>query len=157
MKIEIACVGKLKLPYAKAGCEDYLARLKHAFPTTVHEVADARRNANGDPMVWKKTEGLALRQAIGPQAKIVLLDEHGRQGTSREFAQFIGKARDQGVSTLAFLIGGPDGLCPSLESEAYARWSLSPLTFPHELARLVLLEQLYRASQILSGTKYHRD
>lgn len=157
MKLQILSIGKLKLPYAKLGCDDYLERLKHFFPVEMRELPDARRSKGGDARSWKAAEAASFRSACDPGCYLVALDERGRSGTSREFAQWLGQRRDAGVRTLTFLIGGPDGIDEALRQDAAAMWCLSALTFPHELARLVLCEQLYRAASILAGSAYHRD
>ena len=157
MKLQILCIGKLKLPYAKLGCAEYLERLKHFFAVELKELPDARRAKGGDARAWKAAEAASFRAACDPGCYLVALDERGRSGNSRAFAQWLGQKRDSGVHTVTFMIGGPDGIDEALRRDAADMWSLSALTMPHELARLVLCEQLYRAASILSGSSYHRD
>ncbi len=146
MRLHLVCVGRLQTEYAKAGCEHYLRRVRHPFEIK-----------GGSVDAWRAAEADAIRAAVGRGAWLVVLDERGRQLTSRELAEWVGVRRDESVREVALVIGGPDGLEPALRAEARRVWSLGKLTLPHELARVVLCEQLYRAVSILSGSPYHRD
>lgn len=157
MKLKLVAVGRLKHGHALEGCANYAQRLSRMMPFEEVAVRDARRTRSGDVARWKAEEAQALRAALPKSGLVVALDEQGRQFTSRGFAQWLGKARDRSVGTISFLIGGPDGLDPALRTEADLVWALGQLTMPHDLARLVLMEQLYRAANILAGTRYHRD
>jgi 23S rRNA (pseudouridine1915-N3)-methyltransferase len=105
----------------------------------------------------KVREGELLLAALPPRAFLVALDEHGTAWSSRALADRIGAWRDRGASELAFAIGGADGLDSTVLDRAEAVLSLGPMTWPHLLVRGMLLEQLYRAQQILAGHPYHRD
>lgn len=157
MKLRLVAVGRLKHGHAATGCAMYAERLGRLLPFEAVEVRDARRTKRGDPLRWKAEEADALRAALPGSGLVIALDERGRQFDSRGFARWLGKARDRGVPHASFLIGGPDGLDPALRASADLVWALGQLTMPHDLARLVLMEQLYRAANILSGTRYHRD
>lgn len=157
MKLRVVAVGRLKHGHAQTGCADYAQRLGRMLPFEEVAVRDARRTRRGEVARWKAEEAAALRGALPRGGLVVALDERGRQFDSRGFARWLGKARDRGVGTVSFLIGGPDGLHPDLRAEADLVWALGQLTMPHDLARLVLMEQLYRAANILAGTRYHRD
>ena len=157
MKITLVVVGRLRSGWAREACDDYTGRLRRSFPTDLVEVRDARRGSAGDASAWRAEEAVRIRAALPRGATWVALDERGRQWDSRGFAQWMGARRDAGVGNLAFVIGGPDGLDPALRAEASAQWSLGALTLPHELARVVLAEQLFRAASILRGSPYHRD
>ena len=102
-------------------------------------------------------EGELILAALPPGARLVALDEHGGAWSSRVFAERLAQWRDQGTATLAFAIGGADGLDRTVIDRADAVLSLGPMTWPHLLVRGMLLEQLYRAQQILAGHPYHRD
>ena len=106
--------------------------------------------------VRKADEGERLLKAASGAGQVIALDEHGQSVTSTAFASLLAKWRDGGKSDVAFLIGGPDGLSPAVLSSATLKLTLSPMTLPHGLARVVLAEQLYRATTILSGHPYHR-
>lgn len=157
MKLHLIAVGKLKAGPARDGCDDYVRRSRRLLPLQTIEVRDAKRGKSGSAAAWKAAEATNLRAAIPTGARIIALDERGKQFGSREFAEFLGKWKDQGIGRVAFLIGGPDGLDPSLRTEADVLWSLSRMTLPHDLARLVACEQIYRAGTILAGLPYHRD
>jgi 23S rRNA (pseudouridine1915-N3)-methyltransferase len=102
-------------------------------------------------------EGELILAALPDGARLVALDERGAAWSSRDLAERLGGWRDGGVATLAFAIGGADGLAPAVVERADAVLSLGAMTWPHLLARCLLLEQLYRAQQILAGHPYHRD
>jgi len=122
----------------------------------ISEVRDIVRKG-GDVARYRAEEARGLRAAVPTGATVVALDERGTEYDSLSFAAWLGQQRDRSVPAMAFLIGGPDGLDPDLRASAQRTWSLGRLTLPHELARLVLLEQLYRAGSILQGTPYHRE
>lgn len=157
MKLHVLAVGKLRAAYARVGCDEYAGRLEHHFPIEVIEVRDADRRRGGRPADWRAKEADALLRAAPAGAALVALDEQGAQLDSRGLAKWLGDQRDAGTRALAFVIGGPDGLDARVREAAPTVWSLGRLTLPHELARLVLLEQLYRAATLLAGQPYHRD
>jgi 23S rRNA (pseudouridine1915-N3)-methyltransferase len=143
MKLHIVTIGTPKPAYAKMGWDEYLARLKHYHNVRVTHVADKR--ANDDAYIL---------QAAGNAHKATLVID-GAQFSSPELALFLEKRAQEGRE-LCLLIGGPEGLPSAVISAADTRLSLSKLTFPHDLAMVVLLEALYRASTITAGQPYHR-
>ena len=146
MRLHILTIGKARLAFARAGVAEYLER----FPPKHGVELDALRSSTRDDegrLLMARSEGM-LR---------VALDERGEQITSRELARKIAGWELQRTKAVAFLIGGADGHSDELRKRADWRWSLSPLTLQHELALVVLLEQLYRARCINAGTPYHRD
>lgn len=150
-------VGKVRAEYARMGCADYFDRAGRYLDVEVIEVRDARRSKRGDPAAYKADEASRLLDVIPTGATVVALDERGRQWTSRGFARYVETLRDRAVPHLALLIGGPDGLDPTVRARADRTWALGEMTMSHELARLVLAEQIYRAGTILAGLPYHRD
>lgn len=150
-------VGKLKADFARAGCADFFDRAGRYLDVEVVEVRDARRSKRGDPAQYKADEAERLLAAIPPGATVLALDERGRQWDSRGFAGYVAELRDRATPCLALVIGGPDGLDPAVRTRADRVWALGQLTMSHELARLVLAEQLYRAGTIMAGLPYHRD
>lgn len=159
MRITIAAIGRLK-----AGPETDLAkRYAKRFdgsgralglgPIHVQELPESR---DGNDAVRKQDEATRLLAKVGSDATLLALDEHGRNRDSSTFADWLAKYRDDGTAEVAFLIGGPDGHGEAVLSAARETISLSAMTLPHGLARVVLLEQLYRAATILSGHPYHR-
>jgi 23S rRNA (pseudouridine1915-N3)-methyltransferase len=139
-RIRILAVGKVRKSWVQEGVALYLKRLPGLVVTELRDSTMAK-------------EAEAIAAALRPDERLVLLTEEGTTYTSVAFAQ---QLRDSGSERLAFVIGGADGLDPALKARASWRLSLSPMTFPHELARLLLLEQLYRASSILQGGPYHK-
>lgn len=146
MNILIVAIGKMKAGPEKALVDQYHQRLR--FPMKIIECAN---QAN------KEQEGVLLLSALPRESFVVALDEKGKQFSSREFADEWHKWQLASPSTLAFLIGGADGLSEEVRKRANCLWSLGSLTWPHLLVRGLLLQQLYRAQQILLGHPYHRD
>ena len=115
------------------------------------------RRRGGSVQKWKSEEAKLIQNQIPKGSIIVCLDERGREWTSQELSKWIDTQRNRSVSHIAFILGGPDGLDEQLRKTAQRIWSLGKLTLPHELARLVVFEQLYRAGSLLNGHPYHRD
>jgi 23S rRNA (pseudouridine1915-N3)-methyltransferase len=151
MRLVLAAVGRLKSGPLKALERHYAERI--TWPLAIREVEERRKLP---PPELKAREGALLRAAVPPGATLVALDERGSELSSEAFALRLGRWRDEGVSELAFVIGGADGLDPLLRADADLVLSLGRMTWPHLLARGLLLEQLYRAQQILAGHPYHR-
>jgi 23S rRNA (pseudouridine1915-N3)-methyltransferase len=152
VRILIAAVGRLRDAPSRALCDDYAARL--TWPLTVREVELKR--ALPSPQ-GREEEARLLLDAIGERPALIALDERGAEWTSAEFARRIGLWRDEGVGELAFAIGGANGHGQALLSRASATVAFGRMTWPHRLARVMLIEQIYRAQQILSGHPYHRE
>lgn len=142
MKIHIVTVGSPKLTYAKLGWDEYLGRLKHYHSVRVTHIAD------------KQNDTKHLLEAAGKAHKVALVI-NGPELSSPELAEFLNKkALDS--NEVCFLIGGPDGLPKEVIDACDTQWGLSRLTFPHDLAMVILVETLYRASTINDGLPYHR-
>jgi 23S rRNA (pseudouridine1915-N3)-methyltransferase len=144
VKLSLLCVGRLKEPWVKEGCDEYARRLRGKLPLETVELKD-------DAQLVR-----ALPARSPERGQVWALDERGQQLSSAELAQRLKGLLDQGERGLTFLIGGADGLPQAALERADRRWSLSRLTLPHRLARLILVEQLYRAVSILRGEPYHR-
>ncbi len=142
MKIHFVFLGKTRRAECRAMVEDYAARIKRYAEMEVTEV--------------REDSAALKRLAFPPGATIVLLDAAGKPQTSAEFARWLGRERDRGAREIVFLCGGAEGFPESLRKQATAKLSLSSLTMPHELARVVLTEQVYRAFAILAGHPYPR-
>ncbi|QYJ14931.1 Ribosomal RNA large subunit methyltransferase H [Rubrobacter xylanophilus DSM 9941] len=151
----IVAVGRLR-GWAAEGCEDYLRRLRRYFPVEIIEVPEADMNRLGRREVLA-VEAERLLRRLPEGAHVVALDrESGRPYTSEELARRrLEPLAASGRGHVAFVIGGALGLAPELLRRADERWSFGPVTLPHALARVVLLEQLYRAVKISRGEKYH--
>ncbi len=160
MQLLIAAVGKLKQGPERDLALRYAKRIDAAGPAvalgpaTVTELAESRA-ATAD--LRKADEAERLLAVAGKAEALFVLDEAGKSLSSRQFADALGKLRDDGCARAAFLIGGPDGHGPALRLKATRLLSFGPMTLPHALARIVLLEQVYRAVTLLSGHPYHRD
>ena len=160
MRIQIAAVGRMKQGPEGELVARYLDRAMATgkpLGLSGFEVAETPESRSSSPAVRKSDEAKALRGAIADGAVIVALDEHGRTMGSEAFAAQILRWRDDGRPAVAFLIGGADGLDPQLTASADLVLSFSPLTWPHQLVRIMLAEQLYRATTILAGHPYHRE
>lgn len=120
----------------------------------VTELAESRASST---MARRSDEARALRDIVSGSRALIALDERGTVTGSAEFAARLGRWRDDGAETVGFVIGGADGLDPAFVKEANLSLSFSPLTWPHQLVRIMLAEQLYRATTILSGHPYHRE
>lgn len=155
MKFTIVAFGRAKFSFVEKGLEHYLENIRHTAECELIELKDQESDREKEANVL--LDALKKRKLLGDgKTRIFLLDERGKVAGSREFAEQLSRLRDQGVQRFVFVIGGAFGFPESLRQE-HALLSLSKMTFPHDLARLVLAEQLYRALQINAGTKYHHD
>lgn len=143
MKITIVTVGLPQLSFAKEGINEYLKRISRFADC---DLVSIKENKKTTEKILKICEG----------KKVVLLDEQGKQFSSHGLAIFLEKERNMS-SELCLVIGGPNGHVPEVQSCADARWSLSLLTFPHDIATMILIETLYRSLSINAGHPYHRD
>lgn len=157
MKLLLMAVGKTTQPIIRQGIDQYLGRLRHYLPVDVEIIADVKRTAALTFEKQKEMEGEAMLRRIEPADRLILLDENGREMTSREFAGFMEKQMASGVKRLVFAVGGPYGFSPAVYQRADSKLSLSRMTFNHEMVRLFFAEQLYRAQTILRGEPYHHD
>jgi 23S rRNA (pseudouridine1915-N3)-methyltransferase len=151
--LTIAAVGKVRTPHWREAQQDYLDRLDRYADVAMHEVRDAVGRYPDDIAVQR--EGESLLAAVDGLSWVVVLDPTGRQADSVRFAHYV-REKCSVFNQVGFVIGGPLGLSPDILSRADERLSLSRMTLPHELARIVLLEQLYRAATILNGEQYHK-
>lgn len=153
MRIHLIAVGTRMPAWVRAGFADYAARLPRECSLALREIAPARRA--GNPGRWLRAEGERIRAAIPAGAYRIALDERGREWSTSELAERLARWLQEGRD-LALLVGGPDGLEPACREGAEQTWSLSRLTLPHALVRVVVAEQLYRAWSLLHGHPYHR-
>lgn len=159
MRIHVGAVGRLKAGPERKLAEAYLERAATLgrsagiAPVGTAEIPESRAATAALRMA---DEAARLRAGLPPEAVTVALDSGGRDITSEEFAALVGGWRDGGTGTLAFFIGGPDGLDPDIKATAGARLAFGRMTWPHRLARIMLLEQVYRSVTILVNHPYHR-
>jgi 23S rRNA (pseudouridine1915-N3)-methyltransferase len=153
MKLRVVAVGKDRSGLYAPAVEEYAGRIARYVRFEVVEVGEARRHA-GTPRA-KEEEGEALLARIGARDRVVVLDERGAEDTSETFARRVGRWL-AGGQDVALVIGGADGVSDAVRARADETLALSRLTLAHRLARLVLVEQVYRALTILRGEKYHK-
>lgn len=156
--IEILCIGKLNQKFYKEGCDEYHQRLSAYAKVTVTELAESRPKGEGpaaERLVVEDEGARLLTRLTKRRAHIVALCIEGRQMDSQSFADTL-RQLPLRASNVVFVIGGSRGLSDAVKQAADLRLSLSSMTMPHQLARLVLMEQLYRACSINAGAKYHK-
>ena len=154
MRLVVAVVGKARNPALGEAIRDYETRAARYWPLDVHEVREERATGSSIERV-KEKEGARLAERIPEKAHMIACDQGGKALDSKQFADFLQRAR-QDDRDLAFVIGGAFGLTADVAARASTRLSLAPWTLPHEIARLVLAEQLYRAGTIVRGEPYHK-
>ncbi|HXI97816.1 MAG TPA: 23S rRNA (pseudouridine(1915)-N(3))-methyltransferase RlmH [Gemmatimonadaceae bacterium] len=154
MRLVVAVVGKARNAALGEAIRDYETRAARYWPLDVHEVREER--ATGIPVdKVKERESVRLSEKVPERAQTVACELGGKSLSSQQFAELLQSAREQDRD-LAFLIGGAFGLSPSVARKSTMRLSLAPWTLPHEIARLVLVEQIYRAGTIVRGEPYHK-
>ena len=158
-KVTLLCVGKLKEKFYTEAAAEYAKRLSRYCSLTITELPEERLPE--DPSHAQIESALAreaetIRGKLPAGARLIALCIEGRERSSEELAGLMARWANQGDSHLVFLIGGSFGLHPSIKAQAAEKLSMSPMTFPHHPARVMLLEQIYRAYQINAGSRYHK-
>lgn len=156
MKFTVVAVGKLKERFWAEACAEYLKRLQPYAKASVVEVADVDPARAGGEAQAVEREGAAILRVLPDRAHVIALAIDGKQRTSEELSRRIDKLGLAGKSELAFIIGGSCGISAEVMARADETLSFGPITLPHNLARVVLLEQLYRACKISHGEPYHK-
>ena len=159
IRLEIFAVGNLKESWLRAGCEEYLKRMGLWSRVCVTELEEARLPKDPSPAqitAALEKEGQHILEKLPKNSKVVALCIEGKLLSSQELAASFGRWAEQGTGEAVFIIGGSYGLSEAVKKRDDLRLSMSPMTFPHQLARLMLCEQLYRALSILGGAKYHK-
>ena len=156
MHVKLIWVGKTRSPSLRALAADYLERLRHLIPCDIAEAKDAQRGSTRTRGQILSSEGAAIAKLLRADSRVVILEDTGTQLTSPDFACWLEKEQNQGTRELAFVIGGPDGVAPEIAGRAFFRLSLGRMTWTHEMCRVLLLEQLYRAYAIQRKIPYHR-
>lgn len=157
MKLSLLCVGRLNLPFANDGCTEFSGRLKRYLPLVIHEIKEHKTGRKQDLPRIVATEGEALGQKIPPGAFVIALDQGGKKLSSEGLADLMKDHMLRSIPEWTLLIGGPYGLSDSLRKRADLTLSLSPMTLTHQMARLLLLEQLYRCCTIIRNEPYHHQ
>ena len=158
-KVSVICVGKRKEKFYIDAAAEYVKRLSRFCKLEILELPEDRlpddpSQAQIDAALSKEAD--AIRAKLPPSATIIAMCVEGKPRSSEELASFMAQSANQGGSHLVFLIGGSFGLHPSVKTLAAIKLSMSPMTFPHHLARVMLLEQIYRGYQINAGSKYNK-
>ena len=159
LKIQVVCIGKLKENYLAAGCAEYLKRLSPYAQVSIVELPEYRLPQNpsyAQIQEGLEEEGRQILLKILPNALVISLCIEGKMLSSEELSEYIAKAQTQGNSAICFVIGGALGLSGAVKQKSALCLSMSRMTFPHQLARMLLLEQIYRAMSILNHAKYHK-
>ena len=157
MKINLLCIGKTDDKEIKNLINYYLTRLPRHWNFEITEIPDVKNARNLTPDLLKKEEAKLFFNTIENSDWVILLDEKGKQFTSREFAQKLDFYQNNSIKKICFLVGGAYGFSDEMYQRANEKLSISKMTFTHQMIRLFFVEQIYRADQILQGKPYHND
>jgi len=155
MKFQFWTIGKSHETYVKEGIEDFTKRIAKYYPIEWNIIPMPKNAGMMSEMDLKKKEGEIILDWLKKDDYLVVLDEHGKEMNSEKLAGFIQARANESTKTMVFVIGGAFGLDQTVLKKANYIWSLSKLTFPHQLVRLILAEQMYRACSIIRNEKYH--
>ncbi|WP_166268578.1 23S rRNA (pseudouridine(1915)-N(3))-methyltransferase RlmH [Marinobacter caseinilyticus] len=155
MKLRLICVGQKMPDWVSRGYNEYARRMPPELPLELSEIALSHRGKNPDITRLMQREGEAILSAAGKGDRLVALEVGGRPWSTEQLAAKLENWQQDGRD-VSFMVGGPDGLAPECRAQADQLWSLSPLTLPHPLVRILLAEQLYRAWSITRNHPYHR-
>lgn len=156
MKTKLLVVGKTNDKNITKGIDDYVGRVKHYMPFDIEVIPELKNTKNLTQSNQKEMEAEQILKRLQPSDTVVLLDEHGKEYRSIEFARWIEK-QQQTARSLVFIIGGPYGFADSVYERSDAKLSLSKMTFSHQMIRLLFVEQIYRACTIIKGEPYHHE
>lgn len=157
MKITLLTVGKTDVKWVKEGLELYASRLSHYIPFSVDEIPELKNVSALTKDQIKEKEGELILKKIKPQDDVIILDEHGREYRSVEFASLLEEKISRGGRDIVFVIGGAYGFSQAAYARANSKMSLSKMTFSHQMVRAIFTEQLYRAFTIMRGEPYHHE
>ena len=157
MKINLLCIGKTDDKEIKNLINYYITRLPRHWNFEITEIPDVKNARNLTPDLLKKEEAKLFFNTIENSDWVILLDEKGKQFTSREFAQKLDFYQNNSIKKICFLVGGAYGISDEMYQRANEKLSISKMTFTHQMIRLFFVEQIYRADQILQGKPYHND
>lgn len=156
MKTELILVGRTADKRFEAGISDYAERISHYMPFAITTIPELKNTKNLSEEQQKSAEGEKILKLLQPSDTLVLLDEHGKELRSIEFAKWLTQ-RQSTSRRLFFVIGGPYGFSPAVYERANDKLSLSKMTFSHQMVRLIFTEQIYRACTIIKGEPYHHE
>lgn len=156
MKTELILVGRTADKLFEAGISDYAERISHYMPFAITTIPELKNTKNLSEEQQKSAEGEKILKLLQPSDTLVLLDEHGKELRSIEFAKWLTQ-RQSTSRRLVFVIGGPYGFSPAVYERSNDKLSLSKMTFSHQMVRLIFTEQIYRACTIIKGEPYHHE
>ena len=156
MKTILLLVGKTQSKIFREGIDDYTSRIKHYMPFSITTIPELKNTKNLSEEQQKQKEGELIMKEIQPTDTVVLLDEHGSELTSVQYADWLTRKQNT-ARRLVFVIGGPYGFSQEVYTRANDKISLSRMTFSHQMVRVVFLEQLYRSMTIIKGEPYHHE
>ena len=156
MKTILMLVGKTRSKIFKVGMDDYVSRIEHYMSFSITTIPELKNTKSLSEDQQKQKEGELILKEIQPSDTVVLLDEHGVEFRSIEYANWL-KQKQNTARRLIFIIGGPYGFSPDVYARANEKISLSRMTFSHQMVRLIFTEQLYRACTIIKGEPYHHE
>jgi 23S rRNA (pseudouridine1915-N3)-methyltransferase len=157
MRLTLLCIGRLTMSWLDEGCAEFAGRLKRYLPLTIKEIKEHKTGRKLDLPRIVATEGEQLEQRIAPGAFVIALDQGGKNMSSEQLAELMQEHMLRSIPEWTLLIGGPYGLSDTLRKRADMVLSLSPMTLTHQMARLLLLEQLYRCCTIIRNEPYHHQ
>lgn len=157
MKTIFIVVGKTTDKHISALTEEYIGRINHYIPFQMEVIPELRNTKHLSPEIQKEQEAELIKKQLLPGDHIVLLDEHGKERRSIDFATWMQKRMTTAPRRLVFIVGGPYGFASQVHQMAQEEISLSQMTFSHQMIRLLFVEQIYRAMTILSGEPYHHE
>ena len=157
MKVVLLVVGKTTDRHFEAGIAEYASRLSHYLQFSIEVIPELKSTRSLSQGEQKEREAIMIAKALQPSDHVVLLDEHGSERTSIEFARWMQRKMAMGLRRLVFIIGGPYGFADSVHMLAKEKVSVSRMTFSHQMIRLIFVEQIYRAMTILGGEPYHHE
>lgn len=155
MNIKLVVIGKTDHDYFKKGIEEYSGRLKHYIKFELEVIPDVKNVKNLSEEQQKEQEGKKILEKLTAGCELILFDEEGKSYSSVSFSEFLQKKMNAGLKELIFVVGGPYGFSKEVYQRASGKISLSAMTFSHQMVRLFIVEQLYRAFTIIKGEPYH--
>ncbi len=157
MNIKLFVVGKTSKGFVLDGVSEYVNRLKHYVNFQINVIAEIKNTKNLSPVQIKELEAQQILKNVSSEDKIILLDEHGKEFSSKGFADYLQMQMNAGLKNIVFVVGGAYGFDEKLKTNNKEKISISKMTFSHQMIRLLFVEQLYRAFTILKNEPYHNE
>lgn len=157
MNIKLLVVGKTDKGFVQDGTQQYVDRLKHYIKFEMEVIPDLKNASSLSVTQLKEMQAQSIIQHLSQNDNVILLDEHGKSFTSMDFAQFIQQKMNLSVKNLVFIVGGAFGFADKIKTQYKEKISISPMTFSHQMIRLLFTEQLYRAFTIINHEPYHNE